>query len=256
MKKLFVSVLAIGSILGISLIVNAAPVGNIASPADKKAEYGLRVAAEADFVSERELDVANESVELEAKFYSAKISYNIVKRFDIYALLGTVSDAEITEKSGSDTYKYFFDDDFAWGLGITALIYEFDNGLRIGADGKYRSAEVDLTEIDVNGTRYGIADISNIAGDFEEWQVALGITREFGESVRFSPYAGVKYSDVEVQAKGTISGTTYETDNVNSKDTVGVFAGTEITFTDNLSVYAEGRFIDEQAVAVGLSYGF
>jgi opacity protein-like surface antigen len=252
MKKIFLVGLMI---VAFSSFVLAAPVNNVISE-EKKEGYRLKVTAEGDFISERELDVANESVELETNFYQAKIACGIGNRIDIYALLGSIKDAQVTEKEPSNTYKYFFDDDFAWGFGASVLIHEFENGLRIGADGKYRAAEVDLIELDINGTKYGLADISEVSGDFEEWQFSLGIAKEFGETVKFIPYAGVKYSDVEVQAKGTILGTVYQTNNVNSKDTMGGYAGAEVAFNDNLSVYVEGRFVDESAFSTGITWKF
>jgi len=253
MKKIFLVGLMI---MAFSSFVFAAPVNNVVS-GEQKEEYGFKVTAEADFISERELDFANENIDIEARFYEAKISYTIMDGVVVYALLGSISDTVITEKEAdNDINKYFLDDGFAWGFGASALIREFDNGIRIGIDGKYRAAEADLTEIDINGTKYGLSSISDITGDYEEWQFALGIAKEFGEAVKFTPYGGVKYSDVEVQAKGTIAGTTYETASINSKDTVGGYAGAEVAFNDNLSLYAEGRFVDETAVSTGLTWKF
>ena len=251
MKKIF---LTIAIITVFSSVVFAAPVNNMVS--GDREEYGLKITVEGDFISERELDMPNESVDLEANFYEAKIACSITDRIDIYALLGSIKDTQVTEKEISNTYKYFFDDDFAWGFGASVLVHEFENGLRIDADGKYRAAAVDLIEIDLNGTKYSITDISEIAGNYKEWQLSLGMAKEFGEIVKFIPYAGIKYSDVEVQAKGTVGGTTYQTNNVNSKDTVGCYAGAEIAFNDNLSLYAEGRFIDETAVSTGFTWKF
>ncbi|MBU4492284.1 MAG: hypothetical protein KKD69_07470 [Euryarchaeota archaeon] len=251
MKKIFLACLVIGIF---SSYVFAAPVNDILF--GEKEEYGLNVTVEGDFVSERELEFANESIEFEANFYQAKISCNMMDKVEVYALLGTISDAGIMEKDGSNTYKYFFDDDFVWGFGASALIYEFDNGIRIGTDGKYRAAEANLTEIDINGTTYDISSISDIAGNFEEWQFSIGMAKEFGESVKFIPYGGIKYSDVEVQAKGTVGGTTYQTESINSKETIGGYAGAEVAFSDNLSAYVEGRFVDETAMSIGATYRF
>lgn len=253
MRKIFLMAMVM---VAFSSFVFAAPVNNVVSGKEKK-DYGFKVTGEADFISERELDVSNESVEFEANFYEAKISYSVNNEINVYALLGSISDATVNEKTaGGNLYKYYFDTDFAWGLGASVLIHQFDNGLRIGADSKYRVAEVGLTDIDIDGTKYGIADISNISGNYEEWQFALGVAKEFEGKIKFTPYAGLKYSDVKVQAKGTILGTAYETDNVNSKDTFGLYAGTEVAFTDNLSMEVEGRFIDETAVSAGISLRF
>lgn len=255
MKKFSEIFLMLSVMLLLAASANAAPVGTV-TPTEKKVGYGLKITGEADLISGRDLDVANESIELEAKFYEAKISYTIMDGVDIYALLGSMSDGQVTEKVGANTYKYFFDTDFAWGLGASAVIHKFDNGVIVTTDGKYRSAEVGMTDIDINGTKYGLSSISNITGTFEEWQIALGIAKEFGEKVKFIPYAGVKYSDVNVKAQGTILGTTYNTGDTSSKDIIGGYVGTEVAFTDNISIYAEGRFIDETAISFGAAYKF
>jgi len=253
MKKIVVLGVVVGFIVFSGLIVNAAPVGNPASPVLLESDTPFKIGAEVDFVNGRELDVSGESVEIEVRFYTGKLSYTIADRIDVYAFFGVIDEAEVDEEVDDNNYKYLFDEDFAWGIGATVLIYELENGIKLGVDAKYRTAEVDLTELDINGTRYGIADISDIQGDFDEWQVALGITKQFG---KFIPYGGVKYSDVEVQAKGTVLGTVYQTAEVNSENIFGIFIGCNILPMDNLSLNIEGRFIDETAFSAGLTYRF
>jgi len=233
--------------------VFSAPVGNPANPVLLKGDNNFKLGAMFDFVSERELDVTGESVELEANFYTAKLAYTFADRLDVYVLLGMIDEAEVDEKVGSDSYKYFFDEDFSWGIGATFLVHEFENGIKLGADAKYRVAEADLTALDINGTKYEISDITDVQGDYDEWQIALGIAKQLG---KFVPYAGVKYSDVELQAKGTIAGTTYETNNVNSEEVIGVFVGISFLPKDNFSINLEGRFIDETAFSLGCNYRF
>lgn len=242
--------LSLAFVLCVPFASYAAPVGNIASPAVEKGKFGIKAGAEADFVFSRELDVEDEDVELEANFYTAKISYTLLDRLDIYAILGSLSGAEVTEKYGSTTLKYGVDDAFVWGAGLTVLAYEWDNGFRVGIDGKYRSSEPGISSINLNGTDYSLVDSE---GSFKEWQFALAVSKQFG---KFIPYAGVKYSDMELSAKGTISGTVYQTDKVGGKNLTGLFVGASFLPKDNISINIEGRFIDETAMNVGLSYKF
>ncbi len=253
MKKLFVVLFVITTFVS---FVSAAPVNNVISSKSDAIE-NLEITAEADFISERELEnTDNTELEMEMDFLQSKIAYRITDKINLYALLGTVRNAKIVEKYISNTYKYFFDNDFAWGIGASVLIYEFENGIKIGADGKYRTAEANLTEIDINGTKYGMSSISDVSGKFEEHQISLSIAKEFGEVVKFIPYTGIKYSDVKVQAEGTILGVTYKTDNVGSKNIIGGHVGIEIALVDNFNIYVEGRFIDETAVSTGFTWKF
>src|SRR3989338_1218402 len=92
MRKFIVAVLAFG-IIGFGYRANAAPVGNIANPVLEKGEHGIKIGVDNDFVFKRELDVPDESVELEADFHSAKLSYTIAEKADVYVLLGMMNNA-------------------------------------------------------------------------------------------------------------------------------------------------------------------
>ena len=217
-------------------------------------EYTLSIGAQYDSVTERELESDSE-VELDA--VSAKISLDYKDQVSIYTTLGQTSDAVLTEKAGSNTYKYFFEDSFIWSVGVTAKLYTFENiGLDVIGDVSYRDAsEMDVEELDINGTRYNKSQFtagSSIEADWEEWQAALGVSKKFDQ---FTPYAGIKYSDVDVEGRATVSGTTYDAI-AEADENVGVFAGTTVEAFDGLTFDVQGRFIDETAFTVSANYKF
>ena len=249
MRKFIVAVLAFG-IIGFGYRANAAPVGNIANPVLEKGEHGIKIGVDNDFVFKRELDVPDESVELEADFHSAKLSYTIAEKADVYVLLGMMNNALVSATGGSTEVLYDVDSSFTWGVGATLLAYETEGGFRAGIDGKYRSASPEVSKVSVDGTDY---DLTDSEADFSEWQVAFAISQQMG---KFAPYVGAKYSDVTVKAKGTVAGTVYETEERNSKDNFGPFVGLSFLPTDNISLNVEGRFVDESAFSVNLAFKF
>jgi len=171
-----------------------------------------------------------------------------------YVLLGA-DNGEFSEKYSGVDLKYETETAFAWGLGATVLLKEFNNGIRIGIDGRYRQVEPDIDKLTLNSVSYSPGDvgISNLSAEYKEWQVALGISKEFGQ---FVPYGGIKYNDVEASMKATILGTTYKTDDINSDGVVGIFVGCDFLPTKNLSIGVKDRFIDETAFTVSANYRF
>jgi len=233
----------------------AAPVGNPAKPILEKGDTPFKVGTELDFVTERDLDVSDEDVTVEnLNWYAGKISYALADRVEPYVLLGAAN-GEFSEKFSGVDLKYETETAFAWGVGATVLLKEFNNGIRLGLDGRYRQAEPDIDKVTLNGVSYSPGDvgISGLSAEYKEWQVALGISKELGQ---FVPYGGIKYNDVEASLKATISGTTYTTDDINSDGVVGIFVGCDFLPTKNFSIGVEGRFIDETAFTVSANYRF
>ena len=93
--------------------------------------------------------------------------------------------------------------------------------------------------------------------EIKEWQVALYVNQTFGN---FSPYAGVKYSeyDVDFEFKGSGQYLSLKVEgDAEADDNFGIFLGTDIYVIPNLlSINIEARFIDETAGTFGLTYRF
>ncbi len=133
------------------------------------------------------------------------------------------------------------------------LLKEFNNGIRLGIDGRYRQVEPDIDKVILNNVDVS-SIITNVSAEYKEWQVALGISKELGQ---FVPYGGIKYNDVEASMEATsFLGITDKTDDINSDGVVGIFVGCDFLPTKNLSIGVEGRFIDETAFTVSANYRF
>ena len=75
--------------------------------------------------------------------------------------------------------------------------------------------------------------------------VAPFVAKDFG---KFVPYAGVKYSDVQIEMDGG--------ETLNAENNVGVFVGADFKFNPTFSLNMEGRFIDETAMSLAAAFTF
>ncbi len=210
--------------------------------------------------TDRDSDYTVKNYEID-KGYNAigKVSYGIFDAMDIYVKLG-VADYDVKGdmlESGSKyaADKYATDSDFLYGGGVK-FSYEIENNWIIGADLQYLTskhkadAESVLIEGGVYSARYTSTRIS-------EWHIAPFIAKKIGN---FTPYLGGKYSDLRMKLKSP-SGVKPEAgwwDNVKYKadDNFGIFIGSDIVVNDIFVVNIEGRFIDETAMSLGVSYRF
>ena len=245
---------------GVCLPASPAPVGNLAREVFIWNQYPFRVESELDFTFERELDASgnDESVIENFNWYMTKVSYPIQDKAEIYCVFGLAHGKLDEQKSGVDV-EYTLEPASIWGLGARVPVYEFENGVRVGLDARYRQASPKVDKVKINGTKYKRDDpgTSDFEFEYHEWQVAAGLSKEFmtvhGQIV---PYGGVKYSDTIVRSKSIVLSTTYETDDVNSDNVFGIFVGCEFYPMDDMSFMLEGRFLDETSLTAGMSYRF
>lgn len=216
---------------------------------NKELGIGLSIASEADFLSKRKLDTADNGgiAEIKARFYTTKIILTVVDKFDIYGIFGKADNLEYKE---DESIKFKPKDKLAWGVGLSMPIYKWERyGIDLFADGKYRAVN------NINyGTNYApqspgiigpIRGISYTAPrtsvDWQEWQVAFGVAKKFKY---FMSYLGVKYSDFRESSK------------TKSDSIVGIFIGCSVAPIKALSIDLQGRFIDESAFTVKATYKF
>lgn len=276
----------------------AATVGNIAETQGALGKFALGL--EYDGVFDRDMDWKSGSLtetglggtytdpmpypgdsiddmELDSNRIFLKGALGLHPNVDIFVKLGMASanwEAKYKEPGYPDEKLEFEDDwDFAWGIGAKVKIFETPGGLRFLGDAQYLSYKVDgdfkidgkdldqdiledLRSVDSNATFSADSQV-----EIKEWQVALYVNQTFGN---FSPYAGVKYSecdvDVEFKGSGQFLGDTYSLKvegDAEADDNFGIFLGTDIYVIPNLlSINIEARFIDETAGTFGLTYRF
>jgi hypothetical protein len=214
-----------------------------------------------------------EDMEIDSNRVFLKGALGLHPNVDIFLKLGMADanwEAKYNEPGYPDEKIEFEDDwDFAWGIGAKIKIFETLGGLRFMADGQYLSYKVDgdvkdfdsdvLEELQLLDPTATFSSDSET--EIEEWQVALYVNQTFGN---FSPYAGVKYSeydlDFEFKGSGQVLGNPYSLKvkgDAEADDNFGIFLGTDIYVIPNLlSINIEARFIDETAGTFGLTYRF
>lgn len=244
-----------------TVLAYAAPVGNITTPKilkkglvikGEESQFGLVIGPEVDIIFDHQLK--DQEDDTEYKFFGGKAGVIIGDKALVYGLCGAAGAEQKFEILGKKV-EWETEIDIAYGAGASLIIYEKEIAvrekgiLRIGIDGRYRSSDLDVDKIILNGSGYGSSDasVSKSKFDCSEWQVALEVAYQ---TDRIIPYGGVKYSGIGGKAEATISGTEYSKD-FDLKHEVGIFAGAEVLITDAVSAYAEGRFIDETALSAG-----
>ena len=164
--------------------------------------------------------------------------------------------------------------DYAWGAGAKAKLFETKDGLKFMAnldylcmrtDGTVKNNGIDLSQTIItilqNNGFTGVTAGYDANNEIQEWQFALYATKNLGS---FTPYAGVKYSDVrivnDIHIYGFASGAPYwikSKETMVAEDHIGIVIGSDIDIIcDTLSVGLETRFLDETAFTIGMSYKF
>jgi len=142
---------------------------------------------------------------------------------------------------------------FLWGVGLSIKSQELKE-VDVFLNLYYRQmTDMNYTSVDLNGTNYGKTQLLEADTEWKEWHAAFGVSKDF-ENI--TPYAGIRYSDVEASGKVTITGTDYDLGSTNADKTFGLFVGTRIAPTKNINIDVQGRFLDETALMVSASLLF
>jgi len=287
-RKMIHSILfGLVALLSMPLTGGAATVGNTAISQGGSGEFSLGI--EYDGVFNRDLDFKSGSRKYntgttqsvpalgdrmeDVKMDSSRVLFKGTLGFhrdidlDLFIKLGTAN-LNYEEKNiitGATDQKMEFDGefDFAWGAGAKLGFYQSPKGLRIMGDVQYLTYEVD-GDFSINGVDRAAFESPasyNSKTKVEEWQAALYMVQEIRQ---FSPYLGVKYSDLELKNETNVSGRTAgvpysykETTKAEADKNFGVFLGADFNIIPTrLSVNIEGRFLDETAGSLGVNYKF
>ena len=186
---------------------------------------------------------------------SGLLSLTYDKKYSVYGTVGQIIDPEFKGSDAGDTFSVKFDNALIWGVGANAVIME-NEGWQLFTDGSYNATlNMDIYQFRYNSTVYNKWNINNdasIEGKLEQWQVALGVTKDF-QWVK--PYAGVKYFDTKDTMKVTAAG-----DSVSGVETnkykFGVFVGTSVTPIKGVELNIQGRLIDESAIMGSATFKF
>lgn len=264
MKRICVFLLLL---LGMSGMLYAAPVG-LTSEADsvsgneiiKGSDVELSMGVITDFITEKKVDI--DSGEFEMAAYMLRIGLSYLDRYNLYLDIGETDEMEFRYVLQGEKNVVEFTGDTIWGIGLSGLIYRWENGIEIGASASYREAEMTLTKATIDSAVWEKRTLNSIRNDkYQEFQVAGELA---WKTELITPYIGVKYSDAELGSDFTIGGVSRRnTSSSNAAENVGIFLGFTLTPKTNmieevcrLSINVEGRLIDEEAFNIGISYRF
>lgn len=161
---------------------------------------------------------------------------------EVYLLIGTVK-PELTGTTAGSAFKA----DGGWGFGIGGGgRYRFFRAhgfsLFLDAWARWSRSDADIT---LDGVLADTADFDVLAW---EGSIYLAYEFDFGGNVVVAPYGGVILSGVSTDVRNILL--------TDQEDIFGVLAGIEGGITENISVYAEGRFLSQTSIAAGLTIAF
>jgi len=232
-----------------------------------------------------ELKTGEDVRDIEGESYLAlsSISYSLTDNLGIFLKGGGVlSDWRLDwyqdEVKNSET-NIESDWGVAVGGGIKAALLEFKNDWNIGICLSYlffRNDTTEYTKRNDTGKKYRIEEWAVIQNFWEgvdsavykddhkihQWQAAIYLSKQIKNIL---PYVGVKYFDfrTKYEAKiegfddnGTLIGTEKRTIKTESDGNVGVFAGIDCQFTEDVIFSIEGCFVDEVVGSASLTLIF
>jgi len=186
----------------------------------------------------------------------SKISYGIFDAMDVYVKLGVANydfkgDVYVGDAKRVDE-KLSSNNSFLYGGGIK-LAYELKDGWIIGGDAQYLTSDHELDFRATNVISGAVSTAKYADCRLQEWQVAPYIAKRIAD---FTPYLGVRYSDFMMRQKNPNDPKRWDNLVFSADCNVGVFTGLDWNFGKSFKVNVEGRFLDETAISVGVTYRF
>ncbi len=163
-----------------------------------------------------------EDIKNKSNFLLLKVSYGILDKLDVYGKLG-IGDKKIVYTEYVDYYRVSASDDwyrsnskediennnfhtgFVWSLGLKRMLYESQNGLKVGGDVQYLRLKNELEifyyeDSEEYNMWSNLKILEERSEKFEtsqtQWRVGLTV----GQKVkRFLPYAGVEYINAKIK---------------------------------------------------------
>jgi hypothetical protein len=223
----------------VSLPPSSKPVeGEMWTHREDRLEFSLGV--EADYLSLRELDEAD--AQISGGFYGAKCDFSLSaskqQAFDFTLSVGKAYGFKVEAAIGNNVVDFEIDDEVYLGAGVVHAFTLESHKIQMMANLAYRHLDAEDSGVEIS---------------LAEWHAAFVIAKRFDRAV---PYAGLRYSDVTVDAEATVGANVYELDSAKSDTNVGIVAGVSLTLGRAVSLDIEARFGDETAFSAGFSYTF
>lgn len=172
------------------------------------------------------------------------------------------------------TFDYKIDDGFVYGGGFK-LSHNLSDGWILGINTQYLRQKHNYV-----ATRFGLISGGPLGGQvvtgdeawdgiltIQEWQVAPYLAKKIKN---FTPYLGIKYSDLRIRDESQIGVRYFNTNGMRfidlsttgyiqkykAKHNVGPFIGLDFNIGEHIKLNIEGRFVDETAMSFNATYKF
>jgi len=189
-----------------------------------------------DFTN-RDIDIEGASVhEMDSSRFLVKGTYGLengVAPLNLYAKLG-MANGETEDPSGN------FDGDYglAYQLGMKATVYEMTD-MQVGVGVQYLSL---TSEDSTAGSTYEV----------ESSEIDIYAGTSYTGLGKLVPYGGLHFSMID----GEFSDGTGWSNDFEQDDSVGLFMGADLGFSDQFRGGAEVRLVSETSFSLNLSYLF
>lgn len=247
--------------LALATSLTAAPVGNTSFPELICEGFFIpsgfcvnaRAGYEGDFVGDGRFKQVVEGSgrvdDYQQETNSGTVTLNVMKRLDVYGVLGSSRASADWRYSLSGTVNRIMMQSryrFLWGCGARGILYRW-GCMDLGLGTRYEATEAKLAWLTLNGTPVSTSG-SKLA--WHIWQADLDVCYKID---LFIPYIGLKYSSAHAKIGRlpvSISGSGSGTLHMENRAPVGVVVGCSVCTGKYFMFNVEGRLIDEEAAAI------
>lgn len=192
-----------------------------------------------------------------------KAAVGLTPYFNVYAKLGASDSGKIKDDNLSTGNNLEIETKygFLWALGVSGA-REFGEGFKVGADVQFNWWQSDIDSIKDGSSGSKATGVSGKIRNYEiQGTPFISKKLEFPESgLTATPYFGVKFSYFKTETDSDIKynsgGDKTDSWSLRGQHYVGLVVGSDLTFAEKWALQVEGRFLDETAIAGGLTYRF
>lgn len=179
------------------------------------------------------------------------LTFNLIDRFEIYALLGAMKLKFSQRPVRTVRMQYQTDSQLIWGVGGRVVLVYWEEVI-LGVNARYNASHLDLDRIFQNGIprRPKGANFH-----YHEWQVGVSFSREIGP---FIPYIGLAYASMHSRFKNLPKGLPFNPKNeeFENRNPFLLLLGVGMTSGRAINLNLEARMVGERALTASADLRF
>ena len=181
-------------------------------------------------------------------------SYGLFDRFDVLVGIGLLDDKHVADNRAGTANDHVQkgSDNFLWQVGLRTTFFKTKSGFYLGGLATYSRWDSG----DDSYVAYPTNDPQKRSSEWKEQKLSLYTGTQVG---KFSPYAGIEYTDIKVTQKLKAYPLSPGASWVNEyeiEDRWGAVAGITYPLSKHFDINAETHFINQTRFDIGLSYKF